>query len=204
MDWFKTLFLLIALWGMAYMVTFHAPKQDKEYLENGIQVQATISSVKRGIRGTKSYSCTYVNENGEQVSAELILNQENGGRGQIVTGYYLPEKPGTVWCKPDDTFMLIFTIFIDALAIGFTILCAPALVPNSHKESDGIPSYARESASDTVPSVSTTAHNDPWGNFQKDTWDQQYHAQSDAVTGFDSPDSENDSNKSSTGLKLKL
>lgn len=204
MDWFKTIFLLIALWGMAYMVTFHAPKQDKEYLENGIQVQATISSVKRGIRGAKSYYCTYVNESGEQVSAELILNQTNGECGQIVTGYYLPEKPGTVWSKPDDAFMLLLTIFIDALAIGFTILCAPALVPNSHKESDGIPSYAREGVSGPAPTVSTTVHNNPWGNFQNDTWDQQYNAQSDAATESDSPDSENDSTESSTGLKLKL
>ena len=204
MDWFKTIFVLIALWVLAYLVTFNGPKQDKEYLDNGIQVQATISSVKRGIRGTKSYSCTYMNENGEQVSAYLILNKMNGEIGQIVTGYYLPEDPGTVWCKPDDAFMLIFTIIVDALAIGCTMLCVYAAVSNLHKESDDIPSYAREGASGPTPTVSTPVHNDPWGNFQKDTWDQQYHAQSDAVPESDSPDAENDSNKSSTGLKLKL
>lgn len=204
MDWFKTIFVLIALWAFAYLFTFNSPKQDKEYLDNGIQVQATISNVKSGIRGNKSYSCTYVNENGEQVSAYLILNQLNGEIGQIVTGYYLPEDPETVWCKPDDAFMLIATIVVDALAIGFTILCVPALFPNSHKESDDIPSYAREGVTGSAPTVSTTSHNNPWGIVQNDTWDQQYHAQSDAVTEADSPDSENDSNKSSTGLKLKL
>lgn len=204
MNWFKTIFFLIALWAMAYMVTFNAPKQDKEYLDNGIQVQATISSVRNGIRGNKSYSCTYVNENGEQVSAYLILNRINGERGQVVTGYYLPEDPKTVWCKPDDVFMLIITIIIDALAIGLTMLCIYTAVSNLHKESDDIPSYARESTSEPTPAVSTTAQNNPWGNVQNDTWEQQYHEQSDAVEESDSPDSENDSNKSSTGLKLKL
>lgn len=204
MDWFKTIFVLIALWAFAYLITFNSPKQDKEYLDNGIQVQATISNVKSGIRGNKSYSCTYVNENGEQVSAYLILNQLNGEIGQIVTGYYLPEDPETVWCKPDDAFMLVFTIIVDALAIGLTMLCIYAAVSNLHKESDDIPSYARESASEPTSTVSIPAHNNPWGIVQNDTWDQQYHAQSDAVTEADSPDSENDSNKSSTGLKLKL
>lgn len=199
MDWFKTIFFIIGLWVLAYLVTFNAPKQDKEYLDNGIQVQATISSATNSIIGSGSYSCTYVNENGEQVSAELILNQTNGEIGQIVTGYYLPEKPGTVWCKPDDAFMLVFTIIVDALAIGCTMLCVYAAVSNLHKESDGIPSYAREGASESAP-----VHNNPWGNFQTDTWDQRFRAQFDSVPESDCPDSENDSTESSTGLKLKL
>ena len=199
MDWFKTIFFIIGLWVLAYLVTFNSPKQDREYLDNGIQVQATISSATNSIIGSGSYSCTYVNENGEQVSAELILNQTNGEVGQIVTGYYLPEKPGTVWCKPDDAFMLVFTIIVDALAIGCTLLCVYAVVSNLHKESDGIPSYAREGALESAP-----VHNNPWGNYQTDTWDQRFRAQFDAVPESDSPDLANDSNEGSTGLKLKL
>ncbi len=201
MDWFKYTFWVIAFWVLAYLITFNAPKQDKKYLEEGIQVNATISNVQYKLKGTNNYSCTYINENGEQVSAALILNQTDGKQGQVVTGYYLPEDPKTVWCKPNDGFMLILTIIFDALAIGSTLLLIYAFISNAPKKPRNIPDYAKDIIGETN-SMPTAQHN-PWDYAQSDTWDEQQHS-SPTASKPTQPEPENSSGESSTGLKLKL
>ncbi|MBR1599865.1 MAG: hypothetical protein IJ661_13280 [Lachnospiraceae bacterium] len=209
MDWFKFFFFLIGLWVLAYMLTFDPAGND--YLENGIKVEATISQKTPKIRNGYDYNCYYINDKGEKVTAYLILNQTNGELGQVVEGYYLPDEPKTVWCEPGKGFMLVFTLIVDVLAVGMTILFIFAIVINKNKDSNKIPSYAVDGTEDYDATSTSDVRSSPWGFSQNPTWDEKQdakdardewsrqQAQQEEKTG-----SGNDNNKSSGGLKLKM
>lgn len=115
----KIFIILIMLWVLAYVVTFNA--SDKEYKENGTKVIATISDIHSGARGRKSYECTYYNEQGQLVEAYLILNKLGGEIGDVVEGYYLKDTPNEVYCEPSKLLKYGIIVFVDAIAIFYTV-----------------------------------------------------------------------------------
>lgn len=122
MEKLKNVIVFIVLWIFAYLVTFDMPKTDRQYQDEGIQVYATITNVMHNIRGRgNSYQCEYVNAEGKNVTAQLILNQINGEVGQVVEGYYLAETPGKVYCPPSKLLRYGLIIMVDGLAIMVTI-----------------------------------------------------------------------------------
>lgn len=91
----------------------------KEYLERGVKVEATIMES----TGLDSYHGTYTDANGNMVSAEILPNDFSATIGTVLEGYYLPENPNKVWCKPSEglarglkilawTFEILFGILI--------------------------------------------------------------------------------------------
>ncbi len=230
MEKLKFVLITIAMWIFAYLITFDPTGNN--YLKNGIKVNAEISQITPRIRSGCDYECFYINDKGEKVSAELILNQFNGELGQVVEGYYLPEKPNTVWCKGKSGFMLVFTLIVDGLAILMTGLLIFSFVSSGKKESPNVPpSYAWDGNESYDMTSTADVKADPWGYNQTQTWDEKQaakeardewsrqHVSRTYNERNDNNDSENENHwkdeewsgnqeiknrESSTGLKLRL
>lgn len=226
MEKLKFVAVTIGLWVLAIFLTFDPTGND--YLKRGIKVQAEIDQVTTRIKYGNDYHCFYINDKGEKVNAYLILNGFDGEPGQKVEGYYLPEEPNTVWCEPKKGFMLAFTLIVDALAIGMTILLVVVFVSSRKEESPNIPpSYARDGSESYDTTSTADARTNPWGYSQTSTWDEKQAAkeardewsrqQADVddnqnrnqTNPWDVPDTGNDKEKDdkkagSSGLKLKL
>ncbi len=215
MNKLKFVLFTIAMWIFAYLITFDPTGNN--YLKNGIKVNAEISQITPRIRSGYDYECFYTNDKGEKVTAELILNQFNGELGQVVEGYYLPEKPNTVWCKAKSGFMLVFTLIIDGLAILMTALMIYLFVSARKKESSNVPpSYARHGNESYDTTSTADAKADPWGYHQTPTWDakeerDEWRRQHAPTANYDSANKEDRSDdaeikngETSTGLKLRL
>lgn len=129
MEKLKIAFVFIALWVFAFLVTFHLPKTDRQYRQEGTKVYATITKVTPSVRAGHgdSYECEYVNAEGKNVSAHLILNKMSGEVGQVVEGYYLAEKPGEVYCPPSKLLSYGLMIVADGLAIMLTFFIVVGL-----------------------------------------------------------------------------
>ena len=112
----KLIYSSIPLLFALILVSLSLFREDtsKEYIERGIKVQATITSSFMD----NAYYGVYKDSNGNLVEAEIIKNDFSAGIGTEVEGYYLPEKPNKVWCKPSDT--LVFAL--NALSWVFEIL----------------------------------------------------------------------------------
>lgn len=163
-----------------------------DYEERGIEVQATIYEVTPGVRrGHQSYTCYYLNEKGERVYAELILNKFNGQVGAVVTGKYLPETPEKVYCKPSKILMIGLMVFVDGLAILLTVFFVLTLLPEKTENSGG--DYIRRESTYDRYSVQDS------GNEYNDYSQEENKEQ---VPWSQEPS--NDNSNSTTGLKLKL
>lgn len=134
MERLKSIFYVIVFWVLAFMVTFGAQDEEKQYEEQGIEVFATITDVQAGRKGKKSYQCTYVNENGQKVEAYLILNKLGGEVGQVVQGRYLPENPNEVYCPPNKLLKYGLMIVVDGLAILLTVFLIMGMLGNNETE----------------------------------------------------------------------
>lgn len=116
----KNVMMLLILWCGSIVVTLSWGDVEEEYDERGIEVAATITRVDTGLRGRKSYLCTYTNEQGQIVEARLTLNKFGGEVGQVVTGKYLPEDPQHVFCKASNLLRYGVLIFFYLLTILYT------------------------------------------------------------------------------------
>lgn len=115
MKRFLALLVILALAvSMPYLLV-KVYKDNKELKENGIEVEATITDVKKnGIRATSGSSVTveYVNENGQTVTAKGIINDGNTEVGRTFKGKYLPDDPETVHLPAKKTLIwLLYGIF---------------------------------------------------------------------------------------------
>lgn len=226
MEKWKFIAFTIGLWVIAYFATFDPAGND--YLKRGIKVQAEIDKVTTKIKHANEYHCFYINDKGEKVNAYLILNGFDGTLGQVVEGYYLPEEPNTVWCEPKKGFSLAFTLIVDGLAIGMTILLVVIMVSSKKEESSNIPpSYARDASENYDITGTADAKTNPWGHIQTTTWDEKqaakeardewsrqqadvnYNQNIDRSNPWDIQDTGNDKDQDdkkagSSGLRLKL
>lgn len=107
--------------GVAYIVivvafiliglSFFTEDSSKEYLERGIKVEVTITES----TGMDSYHGTYTEANGNQVYTEILPNDFSATIGTVLEGYYLPEKPDRVWCKPSESLTLGLKIVVGVI-----------------------------------------------------------------------------------------
>ena len=87
------------------LVMLFIPDKAKNYHDNGIEVRVKITE-KYGAR-TKQYQGVYLDENGGEVYAKVIPNCAGVFVGDILTGYYMPDKPDTVICYTGSGMMII-------------------------------------------------------------------------------------------------
>lgn len=192
MDKLKLFFMVVAFWIFAYLITINNAKSDKDYDERGIEVPATIYEVTPGVRrGHESYTCFYLDEKGERVYAELILNQFDGKVGDVVIGRYLPESPDKVYCKPDAFFMLGFQIVVVGLAIILTVFFVLTTFGGKAEKQETNTDYISWDNTYTSNSIQEPEYDDyeQEDNGEQEPWSKK-------------PSNEN--GESSTGLKLKL
>jgi len=124
--------------------------------------------------------------------------------------------------------MLAFTLIVDGLAIGMTILLVVILVSSKKEESPNIPpSYARDGSESYDTSDTVKAGMSPWDPIQTPTWDEKqaakeardewsrqqaavnYNQNIDRSDPWDIQDAGNDKGQDdkkegSSGLRLKL
>lgn len=187
MDRIKYFLILVGFWVVAYMVTFN--DVDTDYEERGIEVQATVYEVIPGVRkGHQSYTCYYLNENGERVYAELILNKFSGKVGDIVTGKYLPESPGKVYCKPSKILMIGLIVLVDGMAILLTVFFVLSLLPEKEEDSE-LDYIKRENTYNRYSEPEPENEYNDYAHEEQVPWSQE---------------PSNDNSSSTTGLKLKL
>lgn len=92
-------FIRCILFIVLFFVVFFARTDADEYLERGTPVTATITHVEYGVR--RSYTVYGTCEDMYVFPSNVkILNAGSKIPGTVVNGYYLPEKPGQIWCKP--------------------------------------------------------------------------------------------------------
>lgn len=85
---------------LLFYVVMFGPSAGDEYLNHGIKTTAVVTEVQEGIRHHVTYYGTYVDAAGAVRTAQIIANDFNTYEGKEVEGYYLSDKPNTVWCKP--------------------------------------------------------------------------------------------------------
>lgn len=120
-------FVLILISSMLF-----GPETELNYEEDGIKVEATITSS----YGHKTYYGVYKDLNGNLVETEIIPNKI-ASIGEVVDGYYLAEEPNKVWCKPSDelkTFSKALLWFFEIAIIAYFIFIIWAFVYGNKEE----------------------------------------------------------------------
>ena len=97
LKYYITCILMVILF---YAVMFR-PSAEDEYLTHGIKTVAVVTEIQQGaMRHRETCYGTYVDAWGATRRAQIITNDFNTYEGKEIEGYYLPDKPNTVWCRP--------------------------------------------------------------------------------------------------------
>lgn len=92
----KTVFIILAAF-IGGIVMLIMPNKAKQYSEEGIKVDVTITAWQR-VGRTTNYTGVYVNEKGQVITAKVIPNKSGVAVGDVLEGYYMPDKPEKVIC----------------------------------------------------------------------------------------------------------
>lgn len=116
-------------------MTYYSKARDNKYLKEGIAVQARIvDAYKMGVSvvAGKRYTVVYTDNNGNEVTAEAILNTRDAKVGDVVTIRYLKDNPKKVY--GDDSQGLGDIFFIGSIGLFFVgVLIIYVMIKNRNK-----------------------------------------------------------------------
>lgn len=114
---YLTCFLCIA----CCVIFFGKGTMSDVYLEKGIPVTAKVTHVDLGFRGSyRVYGTCNVSDK-VTVKVEIINVSKHTPIGTVVKGYYLPENPTRVWCKPNTSDQWLVNVLVGLIGLAGVI-----------------------------------------------------------------------------------
>lgn len=111
-------------------MAYYSQERDNRLEKEGIVVEAKIvNEYKMGVSRTagKRYTVVYTNNNGDEITAEAILNTRGAEVGDVVTVRYLTDNPDKVYGVDskglgDISFIVSIGLFFVGILIIFVMI----------------------------------------------------------------------------------